>query len=121
MYGNELILDIHDCDVSKFNRDDLTRFFAELCELIDMEPEDLHFWDDIGVPEEEKQTEPRLVGTSAVQFILTSNITIHTLELLKRVYLNLFSCKSFDAPAATEFVVKWFGGKLANSTILSRI
>ena len=44
-YGYELIIDLHQCDPTLFNRKDLTRFFDELCELIDMEQEDLHFWD----------------------------------------------------------------------------
>lgn len=46
MYGTELILDLHDCDPKQFTRGRLTIFFAELCDLIDMKAEDLHFWDD---------------------------------------------------------------------------
>lgn len=109
-YGKELILDLHDCNPETFNRDSIGRFFAELCELIDMEAHDVHFWDDEDVPEEEKQTDPRTKGTSAIQFIMTSNITIHTLDLLKTVYLNVFSCKDFDSLAVKDFAVKWFGG-----------
>ena len=77
-YGQELILDLHDCDSSRFTRDDIQRYCEELCELIEMERCDLHFWDDVGVPEAEQQTHPKTKGTSAVQFILTSTIVIHT-------------------------------------------
>ena len=64
-YGLELILDLHGCDTSKFNRESITKYFEQLCDLIDMQREDLHFWDDVGVREEDKQTSPHTQGTSA--------------------------------------------------------
>ncbi len=73
-----------------------------------MEPHDLHFWDDVGVPEDERQTDPKTKGTSAVQFILTSTIVIHTLDLMNAVYVNIFSCKDFDVYKAATFTAKWF-------------
>ena len=119
-YGKELIIDLHDCDAAKFTRKSIKLFFQELCELIDMEACDLHFWDDVGVPEELKQTEAHTKGTSAIQFILTSNITIHTLDLLGNVYLNIFSCKDFDADKATEFSCLWFDGNAVNVQNIER-
>ena len=59
-YGQELILDLHDCDSSRFTRDDIQRYCEELCQLIEMERCDLHFWDDVGVPEAEQQHTRRL-------------------------------------------------------------
>lgn len=109
VYGHELILDLHGCDPSRFTRNAIERFCTELCELIDMERCDLHFWDDEGVPEEEKETNPKTKGTSAVQFILTSTIVIHTLDLMKAVYVNIFSCEEFDTDEAAKFTAKWFG------------
>lgn len=120
-YGIELILDLHECDVSKFNRDDIGLFFDGLVEVIDMVACERYCWDDDGVPEELKQTEPHTKGTSAVQFILTSSIVIHTLDILKCVYVNIFSCKSFDEQAAKDFTVKWFDGKIASSHFIRRI
>ena len=113
-YGKELVLDLHECDPAMFTRAHLERFFADLCDLIDMQREDLHFWDDAGVPPEDCQTEPHAKGISAVQFILTSNITIHALDLLGNVYVNIFSCKEFDANEATAFTMAFFGGRLVN-------
>ena len=107
-YGQELILDLHDCDTAKFNRVDIEKYCKELCELIKMERCDLYFWDDVGVAEEERQVHPKTKGTSAVQFILTSTIIIHTLDLMKAVYVNIFSCKEFDTNEAAEFTAKWF-------------
>jgi S-adenosylmethionine/arginine decarboxylase-like enzyme len=80
----------------------------------------LCFWDDVGVPEEEKQTSPHTKGTSAVQFILTSNITIHTLDELKAVYLNIFSCKTFDSEIATQLCREWFNGTVVNKQFIAR-
>jgi len=107
-YGLELILDLHDCDGDSFTRQSISKFCAELCDLIDMEACDLHFWDDVGVPPEEQQTQPKTKGTSAVQFILTSTIVIHTLDLMKVAYVNIFSCKEFDTDEAANFTAKWF-------------
>ena|SRR3989442_4115906 len=108
-YGQELILDLHGCDRSFFSRSAIEMFCAELCELIDMERCDLHFWDDMGLLEEEQQTHPKTKGTSAVQFILTSTIVIHTLDLMGAAYVNIFSCKEFDTDEAAKFTANWFG------------
>lgn len=120
MYGQELIIDMKGCDVSRFNRDSLEKYFEQLCNIIDMERGELFWWDDVGVPEEEKQTLPHTKGTSAVQFILTSNITIHTLEILGEAYVNIFSCKFFDYGIALGFTRRFFGAKEFNSTPIKR-
>ncbi len=119
-YGKELILDIHNCDSSKFNRRSIKSYIQQLCKLIEMERCKLCWWDDYGVPVEEQETEPHLKGTTAVQFIKTSNILIHTLDLLKNVYINIFSCKDFDADLAKNFSKEWFKGKIVNSYMLER-
>ncbi len=120
-YGIELILDLHDCDVSTFTRDSIADYFAQLCELIDMQREDLHFWDDVGLAEEDKQTSPHTQGTSAVQFILTSSIVIHALDQLRAVYINMFSCKPYDPKAAEEFTIKWFGAGSGSARVIDRV
>ena len=53
-YGKELILDLHGCDPETFERGIISGFFKDLCKKIDMEACDLHFWDDVGVPEDQK-------------------------------------------------------------------
>lgn len=120
-YGKELILDLHHCNEKKFTRESIEEYFKILCEKIDMTRADLHFWDDLYTPEEQKETEPHLVGTSAIQFIKTSNITIHTLDIMKRVYLNIFSCKDFDPKTAEDFSIEWFDGETINSAVIDRI
>ncbi len=110
-YGYELILDLHKCIVPGKNtffgswkrRRFLGKFFRNLCHEIDMVPCKLVFWDDMWVLPWNRQTKPRTTGTSAVQFIITSNITIHVLEKLDAVYINIFSCKEFDPLIALSF------------------
>jgi S-adenosylmethionine/arginine decarboxylase-like enzyme len=120
-YGIELILDLHGCDASKFTRASISEYFERLCILIDMQREELHFWDDEGVSEEDKQTSPHTQGTSAVQFILTSSIVIHTLDQLKAVYINIFSCKLFDPKVAEQFSTDWFGATDCSAKFLDRV
>lgn len=118
MYGRELIIDLHDCK-TPFTRETITQFMKELCELIEMKRADLHFWD--YESEEEKEGAPdHLAGTSAVQFISTSNITIHTLDRLKAVYLNIFTCSQLDKDRVTAFCESYWLGCAERVTILGR-
>jgi S-adenosylmethionine/arginine decarboxylase-like enzyme len=119
-YGYELILDLHSCDPSTFNRISIDNFFSELCELIGMQKCVVHFWDDEGVVAEEQQTSPHTKGTSAVCFILTSTIVVHTLDLLSAVYVNIFSCKAFDKDQAGGFAATWFRGQETRKWFLIR-
>ena len=120
-YGFELILDLHDCDVSKFNRASLYKYFTKLCEAIDMKQCEAYFWDDEGLPPEEWQTLPHAKGTSAVQFILTSSVVVHSLDLLRAVYINIFSCKTFDKEVAEQLTKEWFGAKECRTRFIERI
>lgn len=119
-YGKELILDLSDCDISTFTRYSIGRYFDELCKLIDMKAEDRHFWDDEGLPPEECQTNPKTCGISAVQFILTSTIVLHSLTKLRKVYINIFSCKEFDCDKARDFTTFWFRADQYRKTIVVR-
>ncbi len=120
-YGFELILDLHDCDVSKFNRASIYKYFTKVCKAIDMKQCEVYFWDDEGLPPEERQTSPHTKGTSAVQFILTSSLVVHTLDLLRAVYINLFSCKTFDKKVAEQLTKEWFGAKDCRMRFIERI
>lgn len=118
-YGKELILDLYGCDVSKFNRESIKDWLDGLCKLIGMDQEDLHFWDYSEVRQEHiPYDKPHLVGTSAIQFITTSDIVIHTVDMLGECYINLFSCKDYDSIRALDFTKDWFGsGKYEYKTI----
>ena len=119
-YGQECIVDVHNCRFD-FTRLTIEQFCAELAEILDMEREELVFWDFEDCPEEYEKTPPHLRGISAVQFIKTSNITIHTLDELERVYLNVFSCKPFDSAKVRKFVQGWTNGTIVNFLEITRI
>lgn len=119
-YGKELIIDMSGCNVAKFTRKLIRAYFKQLCELIDMKPEDVYFWDDYHVPLARRQTDPKTKGTTAIQFILTSNITIHTLDLTGMVFINIFSCKWYDTELADRFTRIFFRAKEHKATIIER-
>lgn len=117
-YGIELILDLHGCQ--KATMDVNMQLFCEsLVDLVDMNAEDFHIW----ASELTDEPDPLLFGISVIQFITTSNITIHMLPLLQggSVYLNLFSCKPFDTDIAAKFVKEWFGAKESRKQVVERI
>lgn len=121
MYGHEVIIDLHDADVSRFNRKDIGKFFDCMCiDILDVKVCDRHFWDDVGVPPSEQQTDPKTKGTTAVQFLLFSNITIHTLDLMGVVYLNVFVCRGFDIPRTIKFCGDFFSATIKKVTVLER-
>lgn len=117
LYGKELIMDLHGCPDLSLDTD-LKIFCEELAGLTNMQIEDFHYWKS----NETDEKDPKIFGVSAVQFILTSNITIHTLPLLNKgtVYINLFSCKLFDTNATVHFIKEWFDAKLCRHTIVER-
>lgn len=119
VYGQELILDLHDCGVGEFTEEGIERFAVQLCELLGMKRCDFHAWgyDDAA---ERAEAPPHLAGISAIQFITTSNITIHTLDKLRRVYLNVFSCADFDTAAVVAFCERYWKGRVANQTLVER-
>jgi S-adenosylmethionine/arginine decarboxylase-like enzyme len=112
IYGKEIAFDCHMCNAKKFNRRSLRQYFKGLVKLLNMKAGPLHFWDDVGVPKKDRQTKIETKGTTAVQFIYTSNITVHCLDLLERVYVNIFSCKDFDEGDARYYTQNFFEAKI---------
>lgn len=120
MYGKELIVDLYKCS-SALGRVRLETYLSQLCKLIDMNREVLHWWDYEGEGEDYIETVPdHLLGVSVIQFITTSNITIHTIERLKEIYINIFSCKDFDTKRALDFTVNFFLAEDWNWNVIER-
>ncbi len=120
MYGLEIVIDLYGCDTTRFNRKDIKAYFLQACKLLGVSPEDYYFWDDFRIPKEKRQTNPKTKGVTAIQFILTSNITIHTLDLLKTVFVNIFSCKDYNPQLLEEFTVRFFGSSKHRTTLIER-
>lgn len=122
MYGKELILDIHECNAAAFTREAIENYFVFLCDnVIFMERAKLVWWDYEEDDQEDYDSAPaHLKGTSGVQFISTSTIVIHTLDDLRKVFINIFSCKDFDPERAAEYTAAFFGGCIVNQTVVER-
>jgi S-adenosylmethionine/arginine decarboxylase-like enzyme len=119
-YGKELILDIGDCSIDKFNKAGLEEYFNLLCDKIDMQKESVHFWEYPGGEECPEAPMAHLKGTSAVQFIKTSSVVAHTLDDLGTIYLNIFSCKDFDDVFAAMLTEDFFQGKIKQQRTIQR-
>lgn len=120
VYGMELVLDLHGCDHTRFTRERLEEFFNLLCFQLGMAKGPSHFWDYGGDAAAKAAAPPHLKGISAVQFIYTSNITIHTLDDLHRVYLNIFSCKEFNISQAIQFSETFFAAESCHHRCFQR-
>jgi len=120
IYGKEMILDLRNCETLPCKRKFLKEFLEQLCELIDMEREKLCFWDYYGHPKAYEKAADHLKGITAVQFISTSNITIHTIDVQKKVLINVFSCKDFDPDKVETFCEAWFAGDVWRSYVQDR-
>lgn len=119
-FGKELIFDLLDCDVSMFTRKHIKDYFVRLCKLIKMKREKLCWWDYKGYPDEYKRAPSHLKGITAVQFIKTSNITIHTLDVREQIFLNVFSCKDFDDMKIIYFTEHFFAGIINKYKVVDR-
>lgn len=111
-WGQSLHIDLHECDNTKFSKDNLKEFCKLLCDEIKMQR--------YGEAMVERFGSGKLVGNSALQFIHTSNISIHADEFFNRVFVDIFSCKKFDRYKAKSFSKKFFCAKKANSRFLNR-
>ncbi len=128
-YGPHLLMDANGCDAKTFTRDSIRGFMHKLVEVVEMDAEDFHFWDDYDTPEDDKQTEVHAKGTTiggifkkkvGIQFIITSSIVIHTIEELGRVYIDIFSCKLFNEYAASRLVKDWFKALKVRNHLIQR-
>ena len=119
-YGMELVMDLYGCDPTTFTRDSLGAYFDEVCALIGVIPEQRHFWDDLNVAPADRQTNPKTQGTSGVQFIITSTVVVHTLDQLRQVFVNVFSCKVFDQSPVIGYTLKHFSAACMEPHVIIR-
>ena len=99
-YGKHVLLGASACNERLRDLDAIRGFVAELVTRIDMVAYGETFAARFGSGIE--------IGISAVQLIETSAITIHTNDAARDLYLDVFSCKDFDANAVVDTVRIWF-------------
>lgn len=116
MYGQELVLNLYDCDLAIISSGtEIKRFVIELCDnVIHMkrygEPLIPHFGHE----------SPMTSGYSLVQLIETSSVTAHFSEWKKSVYLNIFSCAWYDPIETKKFCKDFFKAKRVTSHFYKR-
>lgn len=102
-WGMLAAIDLHGCERSRLeDPGTLRRFVPSLINAIGMRAHGPLMLDRFGDGE--------LEGWSAMQFIETSSITVHTDEVCDRCFVDVFSCRPFDSGAAAAVAVAHFGG-----------
>lgn len=113
-WGKSASIDIYECN-PMIIRDagQICKFVHELCDIIGMkrfgETEVIHFGE-----------EERVAGFSMAQFIETSLISAHFVNITNTVYLDIFSCKNFNVKEAANFAMKFFEGKKIETNVQFR-
>jgi S-adenosylmethionine/arginine decarboxylase-like enzyme len=99
MWGYHLMLDCAKCLPAKIRcKSNISQFARNLVHKINMVP--------YGDPQVVHFGSGNKAGFTLVQLIETSNITAHFVEETNDMYLDVFSCKSFD-PKDVETVVNY--------------
>jgi S-adenosylmethionine/arginine decarboxylase-like enzyme len=111
-YGKHVILTAGGCNPALLEKSKIAEFCKDMVVRIDMVPFGEPFVERFGGGDE--------VGISAVQLIQTSAITIHTNDEARDMYLDVFSCKDFDAATVIKTVEDWFSPKSIVSETLLR-
>ncbi len=111
-YGKHLIASIKGCNDNILDKEQVGRFLQDVADIINM----VRF----GHPVVERFGEGIEVGLSGVQLIETSAITIHTNDMARDLYLDVFSCKDFAEASVIQFVQKQFTPKSLTHEVLLR-
>jgi S-adenosylmethionine decarboxylase len=98
-------IDLYECDPNIIrDAEAIKKFVVQLCDLIKMkrfgETQVIHFGED-----------ERVAGFSMTQLIETSLISAHFANQSNTTYLDVFSCKTYDAEIVAEFAKKFFKAK----------
>ena len=112
-WGYHAILDAAGCDLDKMTSyENVYNFAKQLVKDIDMiaygEPQIVNFGSG------------NKAGYTLVQLIETSNICAHFANENQEIYLDVFSCKSFDERIVEDLVVQYFGAKSLRRAFIKR-
>lgn len=111
-YGKHLIASFKRCNPNIIDKKALADFLHQLAIDIEMQP--------FGQPIVERFGEGIEIGISGVQLIETSAITVHTNDMARDLYLDVFSCKDFDPEDVLQFVKERFAPEEASHKVLLR-
>jgi len=102
-WGMLAAIDLHGCEFARLaDPDNIRAFVPAVIDAIGMRAHGPLLLERFG--------DGDLEGWSAIQFIETSSITVHADEVSGRCFVDVFSCKPFDAELAAAVAVEHFGG-----------
>ena len=101
-WGLATSIDMQGCDPDTIrSRDAIEAFTTAACDRLGVTP--------YGPPQIVRfGASPEIYGYSMVQLIETSLVSGHFAETTNAVYLDIFSCKWYDAAAVVEFAMQFF-------------
>jgi len=113
-WGLSSCIDLYECDLKLMQDAEAIREFVRLlCDRIKMkrygETQVVHFGED-----------PRVNGFSMTQLIETSLISAHFAEATCAIYLDVFSCSTYDPEDTAKFALEYFKGKRYNLNVTER-
>ena len=113
-WGLTTSIDLHDCnpDLLK-NAETIKEYTAKVCALIDAKP-----WGPCHV--QYFGINPEVAGYSMMQLVETSLISGHFANKTNRIFLDIFSCKYYDALKAAQFSKGFFRAKDATFKCIIR-
>ena len=113
-WGIATAVDIHGCDPAIIrDADAIKRFTKELCVRLKVKA----FGEAVVVDFGE---DPRVSAYSLVQLIETSLISGHFANQMDSVYLDVFSCKFYEAQEIIDYATEFFKGTSHNAHCLLR-
>lgn len=112
-WGKSVALNLYNCEHSRLiDTNLLAQFVSEVIKVVNMEAHGPCYIDRFG--------EGDLTGYSAMQFIKTSAITVHLDEIGNRAFIDIFSCKDFDAHKAAQFSQAFFKAQQIKLVVIDR-
>ena len=112
-WGKHLILDASGCSPKRIRSSTVIKNFTnDLVKRIDMKA--------YGEPQIVMFGTGNKKGYTLIQLIETSNIAGHFVEENNTMYLDVFSCKDFDAEIVRELVGEYFNAQKFNTRVLLR-
>ena len=101
-WGLSTQIDLYNCDPDLIrSRDDIEQFTHTLCDMLGVEmfgPTQIVRFGN----------HPEVYGYSMVQLIQTSLVSAHFAEDTNAIYLDVFSCKYYDAADAVRYAQDFF-------------
>lgn len=114
-WGLHLHVDLYECNPHRISDEPtIRRFVEELVDRVGMKAFGELFLKRFALDN------PDAVGYTAIQAIETSDITAHFAEGDDSAYIDLFSCKPFDAIDAARFIAGYFGSDDYDVMVLHR-